>query len=54
MSVAASQVLTPAACFAALEAHGVIVRDVGDALRISVGTEDENLRFLTALDEVLA
>lgn len=33
--------------------RGVIVRPFGEALRVSVGTEIENRRFLMALDQVL-
>lgn len=45
----------PAAdCFVALQARGVVVRDVGDAVRITVGTDEENARLLLALDEVLS
>ncbi len=37
-----------------LLAQGVIVREVGDgALRITVGTEAENLRFLEVIDQLL-
>jgi len=46
--------MDPTGCFEALQERGVIVRDVGGAIRISVGTEDENLRMLIALDDVLA
>ncbi len=45
--------MAPTECFEALQARGVIVRDVGEAIRISVGTEEENGRLLDALDEVL-
>lgn len=46
------------ALFEALMAKGVIVRPIGaygmpDKVRITVGTPDENLRLLRALDEVL-
>ncbi len=44
--------IAPTDCFEALQQRGVIVRDVGEAVRISVGTEAENQRLLTALDEV--
>ncbi|NNL98861.1 MAG: histidinol-phosphate transaminase [Acidimicrobiia bacterium] len=40
-------------CFEALQRRGIIVRDLGGAIRISVGTEEENRRLLEALDEVL-
>ena len=46
--------IPPAECFEALQALGVIVRDVGDAVRISIGTDTENQRLLEALDTVLA
>jgi histidinol-phosphate/aromatic aminotransferase/cobyric acid decarboxylase-like protein len=46
--------MDPTGCFEALQERGIIVRDVGGAIRISVGTEDENRRMLTALDDVLA
>ncbi|WP_449448323.1 pyridoxal phosphate-dependent aminotransferase [Thermomonas brevis] len=44
---------------AALVARGVVLRPMGgyglgDCLRITVGTEDENARLLAALDEALA
>ncbi|NNC91774.1 MAG: histidinol-phosphate transaminase [Acidimicrobiia bacterium] len=45
--------MAPTDCYEALQALGVIVRDVGDGVRISVGTERENLRLLEALDAVL-
>ncbi|HEY4530722.1 MAG TPA: histidinol-phosphate transaminase, partial [Luteimonas sp.] len=44
-----------AGALAALEAAGVVVRDqraalgLGDALRITIGTSDENARVLSAL-----
>ena len=46
----------PAATFNALLKDGVIVRPVGIAnhLRISIGTEAENAKFLTALAKVLS
>ena len=46
----------PAATFNALLKEGVIVRPVGIAnhLRISIGTEAENAKFLTALAKVLS
>lgn len=40
-------------CAESLQQRGVIVRNVGDAIRISVGTPSENQRLLSALDEVL-
>ena len=44
----------PAAeCAVALQQRGVIVRNVGDAIRVSIGTPSENERLLSALDEVL-
>ncbi|MGI9648216.1 MAG: histidinol-phosphate transaminase [Acidimicrobiia bacterium] len=44
----------PAAdCAAALQQRGVIVRTVGDAIRISIGTPAENERLLLALDEAI-
>ncbi len=39
--------------FEALQKRGVIVRDVGGAVRISVGAEEENHRLLAALDEIM-
>ena len=45
--------MQPRQCFEALQREGIIVRDVGDAVRISVGTEEENHRLLAALDRVL-
>ena len=33
--------------------HGVIVRQLGPSIRVSVGTPSENERFISALDEVL-
>jgi histidinol-phosphate aminotransferase len=45
--------MAPTECYEALQARGVIVRDVGGAIRISVGTDEENQRLLEALDEVL-
>ena len=46
----------PAQTFNALLKQGVIVRPVGiaDHLRVSIGTEAENAKFLAALAEVLA
>ena len=41
-------------CLEAMAALGVIVRDVGDAVRISVGTDQENQRLFQALDAVLS
>ena len=38
--------------YEALEARGVIVRHLGDALRISIGTDEENERLLTAIGEL--
>ena len=38
----------------ALLRRGVIVRLLGDSIRVTVGTGEENERFLTALDEVSA
>jgi histidinol-phosphate/aromatic aminotransferase/cobyric acid decarboxylase-like protein len=46
--------MAPSECYQALLERGVIVRDVGGAIRISVGTDEENERLLSALDEVLA
>ena len=43
-----------AECFEALQERGVIVRDVGGAVRVTVGTVEENQRMLEALDAVLA
>lgn len=40
-------------CFQSLQERGVIVRDVGGAVRITIGTEEENQRLLRALDDVL-
>ena len=40
-------------CSDALQQRGVIVRDVGDAIRVSIGTAEENERLLAALDAVL-
>jgi histidinol-phosphate aminotransferase len=43
-----------------LHGHGVLVRDLSrtslleDCLRVSVGTPEENLRFLAGMDEILA
>ena len=34
--------------YAALEAGGVVVRNMGDALRISIGTDEENQRLLAS------
>lgn len=45
--------IPPTECIEAMEALGVIVRDVGDAVRISVGTKQENQRVLQTLDRVL-
>jgi histidinol-phosphate aminotransferase len=45
--------MDPTECFEGLQARGVIVRDVGDAIRISVGTDEENRQVLEALDAVL-
>lgn len=42
----------PQALFDALLSKGVIVRALGDGIRVTVGTESENEHFLTALDEV--
>ena len=48
------------AVFEALHAEGVLVRDVGSyprlarCLRVSVGTETENARFLAALRQAVA
>ncbi len=46
--------MAPADCFQALQERGVIVRDMGEGVRITVGTEQENQRLLDAFDEVLA
>jgi histidinol-phosphate aminotransferase len=46
--------MDPTECYEGLQARGVIVRDVGTAIRISVGTELENRRVLEALDAVIA
>jgi len=50
--------MRPAADAAALDAallrQGVIVRRAGPFIRVSVGTEAENVRFLAALDEATA
>jgi len=45
--------MAPAECFTALQERGIIVRDVGDAIRISVGTDEENQQLLEALDAVI-
>jgi len=45
--------MDPTECFEGLQALGVIVRDVGDAIRVSVGTDEENRQVLDALDAVL-
>jgi histidinol-phosphate aminotransferase len=45
--------MDPAECFERLQAQGVIVRHVGDAIRVSVGTDEENQQLLEALDTVL-
>ena len=47
---------SPAQTFNDLLKEGVIVRPVGIAnhLRVSIGTEAENAKFLAALAEVLA
>jgi histidinol-phosphate aminotransferase len=42
----------PKAVGDALLKEGVIVRPMGSIIRVTVGTEDENHRFLKALDEV--
>jgi histidinol-phosphate aminotransferase len=41
-------------CYEALEERGVIVREAGGALRVTIGTDDENERLLRALDDVLS
>ena len=38
--------------YEALQARGVIVRNVGDALRISIGTDEENEGLFAALDDL--
>ena len=43
----------PRRVFDALHAHGILIREYADALRVSIGNPDENDRFLAALQEVL-
>lgn len=45
--------IPPGQCCEALQQEGIIVRDVGDAVRISIGSSEENARLLDALDRVL-
>jgi histidinol-phosphate/aromatic aminotransferase/cobyric acid decarboxylase-like protein len=40
-------------CARSLRERGVIVRDVGAGIRISVGTEPENRRLLEAFEDLL-
>ena len=47
------RVAEPRRVFDALCAHGVLIREYADALRVSIGTPDENDRFLDALQEVV-
>ncbi|HEY2322846.1 MAG TPA: aminotransferase class I/II-fold pyridoxal phosphate-dependent enzyme [Thermoanaerobaculia bacterium] len=47
------RIAEPRRVFDALCAHGVLIREYADALRVSIGNPDENDRFLEALQEVV-
>ncbi|HEX3110163.1 MAG TPA: aminotransferase class I/II-fold pyridoxal phosphate-dependent enzyme, partial [Thermoanaerobaculia bacterium] len=47
------RVSEPRRVFDALHAHGVLIREYADALRVSIGNPDENDRFLEALSSVI-